>query len=353
MLGQEQARALPSQTPLTLIPSTARLVLLAVVVLLGGCASVADVTGTATQQDLVQIRADLTALQASVRQIKGQLDGLTPQVEGRLREQGVEGDRQSSALIRRLDGLATSVTALTGRVDDINGRLEALSRQARTAAQPATPPGQTPGSAPPPPPGGSATPGVPAPAGPGAPATAAPAPSASSGPRPGAPPPIVGAIPPTAAPAAPPPGARSATGGIQPQDLYQAAYIDFTKGTYTLAITGFREFLRRYPEHQLAANAQYWIGEAHLSQARGYSDGGQNDRAAEELGRAVQEFRKVLANYPRADKAPAALYKEALALIELKQPALAQQRLQYLIENFPQAEETPLARERLAALKDR
>ena len=34
---------------------------------------------------------------------------------------------------------------------------------------------------------------------------------------------------------------------------------------------------------------------------------------------------------------------------ELKQPALAQQRLQYLIDNFPQAEETPLARERLVA----
>jgi len=44
---------------------------------------------------------------------------------------------------------------------------------------------------------------------------------------------------------------------------------------------------------------------------------------------------------------------EALALIELKQPQVAQARLQYLVDNFPQAEETPLARERLAVLKDR
>ena len=61
-------------------------------------------------------------------------------------------------------------------------------------------------------------------------------------------------------------------------------------------------------------------------------------------------FRSV-ANYPRGDRAPTALYKEALTLVELKQPALAQSRLQYLVDNFPQAEEIPLARERLAALK--
>ena len=43
--------------------------------------------------------------------------------------------------------------------------------------------------------------------------------------------------------------------------------------------------------------------------------------------------------------------KAALALIDLKQAPLAQSRLQYLIDTFPQAEETPLARERLAALR--
>ena len=42
--------------------------------------------------------------------------------------------------------------------------------------------------------------------------------------------------------------ARPATGALQPQDLYEAAYIDFSKGSYALAIDGFREFLRRYPD---------------------------------------------------------------------------------------------------------
>jgi TolA-binding protein len=85
--------------------------------------------------------------------------------------------------------------------------------------------------------------------------------------------------------------------------------------------------------------------------ARAAATAGQPDKAKEELEQAVQEFRKVMVNYPRGSKVPTALYKEALALAELKQTALAQARLEYLLRHFPQSEEAPLAKERLAALK--
>src|SRR4029077_16511378 len=179
-----------------------------------------------------------------------------------------------------------------------------------------------------------------------APSTAGPS---TAGPSTAAP---SNASPPTSAPQVTA-GARPSTNALQPQDIYQASYIDFSKGSYALAMAGFREFIRRFPDHPLAGNAQYWIGESHFSIARGYANSGQTDKVAPEMELAVQEFRKVIANYPRGGKAPTALYKEALALLELKQPAVAQQRLEYLVSNFPQSEETPLARERLAALKTR
>jgi tol-pal system protein YbgF len=163
--------------------------------------------------------------------------------------------------------------------------------------------------------------------------------------------PTAPAAPPVAAVPPPAPTIRPSTQALRPTDIYQAAYIDFSKGSYPLAIAGFGEFLRRYPDHDLADNAQYWIGEAHFSLARGHINAGDADKGREELELAVQEFKKVVANHPRGDKAPTALYKEALALLDLKQPALAQQRLRYLVENFPQAEETPLARERLSTLQ--
>src|SRR5439155_27089530 len=97
------------------------------------------------------------------------------------------------------------------------------------------------------------------------------APTPSTGPAPGSAP---GTAPTS-------PGLRPTTGALQPQDIYQAAYLDFSKGSYALAIAGFREFLRRFPEHELAGNAQYWIGEAHYSLARGYASQNQGDKARE------------------------------------------------------------------------
>ena len=251
------------------------------------------------QQDLFQLRTELAQTRETAQRAKNDVDNLAAQLDRHTREQNAEAERRSKAMADRLDGLAASFAALKTRVDELAASVETLGRQLRAAAPP--PPRL-------------------------APATPPPAP-------------------------APPGPARPTTGALQPQDVYQAAYIDISKGSYSLAIAGFREFLRRYPDHELAGNAQYWIGESYLSLARSYVSSDQADKAAESLHQAVLEFGKVLANYPRSEKVPTALYKEALALIELKQPQIAQQRLQYLVDNFPQAEEAPLARERLAALK--
>jgi len=318
VLGQESPRALSGQAALSPrdIPGRRLALLLGVVLSLAGCAGVQEATGVATQQDLLQIRQDVAAAQQTATRAKADADAVSAQLKNRA---GGESDKKVAALSRQVDSLSETLTTLTGRVDELSTRLDTLTRQLRTGQAPAT--------------SGSAAPRSPsaAPSGsaaPASPGTAAPGP--------------VAAVP-----------QRPSAASLQPQDIYQAAYIDFSKGSYSLAIAGFREFLRRYPDHELAGSAQYWIGEAYLSLARGFSDSGQGDKSTESLEQAVQEFKKVLVNYPRADKVPLALYKEALALIDLKQPAQAQARLQYLVDNFPRSEETNLARERLATLKNR
>jgi len=318
VLGQESPRAFSGQAALSSREITGRslALLLGVVLSLAGCAEVQEATGVATQQDLFQLRQDVAAAQQTATRAKADADAVSAQIKSR---PGGESDKQVSALSRQVDSLSETLTTLTGRVDELSTRLDTLTRQLRTGQAPATS-----GSAAPRPPSAAPS-GTAVPASPG---TAAPGP--------------VAAVP-----------QRPSAASLQPQDIYQAAYIDFSKGSYSLAIAGFREFLRRYPDHELAGSAQYWIGEAYLSLARGFSDSGQNDKSTESLEQAVQEFKKVLANYPRADKVPTALYKEALALIDLKQPAQAQARLQYLVDNFPRSEETNLARERLATLKNR
>jgi len=293
--------------------------------LLGGCASMQDATGVATQQDLLQLRTDVTVAQQRAQRALGEAEAALAQAQRRERERDTETEQRVAALAQRVEALTASLTTLSNQLDELNGKLDAASRQPRAG----TPPTSAPRTA--------------VPANPTATPSTSTTPSTTPAPQ--------DSTTPTAPPAPPPVASRPTTNALQPQDIYQAAYLDFSKGSYALAIAGFREFLRRFPDQPLAGAAQYWIGEAHIALARGYANAGQAPQATEALEQAVQEFRKVLANYPRSDKAPASLYREALALLELKQTDAAQQRLQYLVETFPQSEESVLARERLAALR--
>jgi tol-pal system protein YbgF len=323
VLGPEPAGALPGEGALSRIgpeplrrPTTKGSpwlpfglcgLLAAVLVSGAGCA---DISGDALQQDVAQIRQDLNSLTLAVHRSRGDTETVVGQLDRRTREQGAETSKQIASLGARVDALSAEVARVSARVDDLAQRVDNLSRPAPAAA-PAPAPG----------PGAAAIP-----------------PPVRSGPVPATPAPPVAAVPPPV---------RS---GATPEESYQAAYLDFSKGLYPLAVSEFREFLRRFPDSALADSAQYWIGEAYFSMAR--ATAGQPDKARENLEQAVQEFRKVMVAYPRGSKVPTALYKEALALVELNQTALAQARLQYLIEHFPQSEEAPLAKERLATLKE-
>jgi len=257
----------------------------------GGCASAAD---EAVQQDLAQMRKDLDAVNLALHRSRGETETVLSQLERRTREQSGESGRQLPAMNARIDGLTAEMNRLTARLDELAQRLDNQSR----------PQGAGPG-------------GHPAP-------SPVPTPSPSG-------------------------GARSPGDGTA-EESYKAAYLDFTKGNYILAIAEFREFVRRHPDASQADGAQYWIGESYFSMGRAAAAAGQAEKAREALEQSVQEFRRVFVNYPRGRQVPTALYKEALALVELKQVKVAQARLQYLVDNFPQSEEAPLARERLKNL---
>ena len=99
------------------------------------------------------------------------------------------------------------------------------------------------------------------------------------------------------------------------------------------ALPAFEEFLRRYPNHPLAANAQYWLGEALYAQ---------NNYA-----RAADEFMKVLQRYKTSPKAPDAALKMGYAFYELKRWEMARQSLEDTVEYFPNSNAARLAQARI------
>jgi tol-pal system protein YbgF len=121
-----------------------------------------------------------------------------------------------------------------------------------------------------------------------------------------------------------------------PIAIYQAAYRDYTRGNWELAIEGFSEFLRNNPTSDLADNAAYWIGESLFSQRK--------------FPEAIQQFDNVIKSYPQSDKVPAALLKKGYAYIDLGEKAQGIVQLQYVVHEHPRSNEASLARQRLKTL---
>lgn len=119
--------------------------------------------------------------------------------------------------------------------------------------------------------------------------------------------------------------------------LYQAAYQDLVNGKYELARQGFGQFLVRYPNSEMADNAQYWIGESYYAQ--------------QQFEEAARAFQSIIHRYPQGDKISAALLKLAYSQISLNQRSSARKNLEKLINEYPASNEAALARTRLKELQ--
>lgn len=121
-----------------------------------------------------------------------------------------------------------------------------------------------------------------------------------------------------------------------PMQTYQAAYRDYQRGNFDLAIEGFRDFLGSSANSDLADNAAYWIGESLFSQKK-YRD-------------AIAQFDAVVNKYPKSDKVPGALLKKGYSYISIGEKAQGVVQLQYVLHEHPKSQEASLARQRLRQL---
>jgi len=132
------------------------------------------------------------------------------------------------------------------------------------------------------------------------------------------------------------PGNAPTTPAGDPMETYQAAYRDYQRGNYDLAIEGFREFLAANTSSDLADNASYWIGESLFSQKK-YRE-------------AIEQFDSVVNRFPKSDKVPGALLKKGYAYINIGEKAHGVVQLQYVLHEHPKSQEAALARQKLKQL---
>jgi tol-pal system protein YbgF len=122
-----------------------------------------------------------------------------------------------------------------------------------------------------------------------------------------------------------------------PDSLYQQGQDLFKAGEQVKARERFTSFLEKYPTHQLAANARYWLGETYYSEKK--------------FEPAILEYQQVIKDFPTSAKVPAAMLKQALAFKELGDTKSSRYILKKLLDDYPLADETTLAKKELKELK--
>lgn len=114
---------------------------------------------------------------------------------------------------------------------------------------------------------------------------------------------------------------------------YRAAVDQVRAGDHANAITSLRGFLQKFPRHDYADNAQYWLGEAFYAQ--------------KDYTRALGEFRNVIETYPRGNKVPDALLKVGFCYQAMGQGEKARAVLEQVVNLYPKTEPAALASKRL------
>lgn len=235
---------------------------------------------------LVELSQGVAAQEADLRTLRGELETL----------------QEALATLRREQGAFAA---------DVDRRLSAL--EARATSQPAATPATSAVNP------AATTTETPAPAG----ATVA-APLSTEGSFDAA----ASTAPATRAPVAP---------GIEPGVLYGQGFDALKAGRYAEAIETLKTFRLQFPDHPLADNAAYWLGQSYY--------------VSREYALAIEAFAAVGDRSADPGKAPDALLKKGLCEIELRRPEAARASFEAVIARYPDSASATQARAQLDALR--
>ena len=136
------------------------------------------------------------------------------------------------------------------------------------------------------------------------------------------------------APASPPPA--PVEDAPPAEELYRIGRDQLTRGGNKAARSAFTDLLRRYPDSELAADAQFLIAESYAAEGT--------------IPAADSAYAAVVSKYADSPRAPTALYKRGVMAQTARRTTTAKRLYNELIQKYPSSDEAELARERLRVL---
>ena len=133
-----------------------------------------------------------------------------------------------------------------------------------------------------------------------------------------------------------PPAAAPAEEVPSAEDLYRIGRDQFTRGGNSAARAALGDLLKRYPDSELAADAQFLIAESYAAEGT--------------TAAADSAYARVVSKYADSPRAPTALYKRGVMAQTARRTTAAKRLYNQLIDKYPSSDEAELARERLRVL---
>lgn len=251
-----------------------------------------------SNRGVIELMNQVESVNAELNKLRGELEVLNNSLDNaqrRQRDMYLDLDTR----LRRIEGEAEAAQKQAKQLVDLDARLKRLEEAGGSAAAAAVPTDTA----------GSAA------------AVEAPVPPAAP-------------TPPNAPRAA---AAASTSESAAVRRAYDNALNAYRAGDYQGAITAFDAFVKRYPRDPLAANAQYWIGDAWFN--------------LRDFRAALAAQQQLVAAYPDSPKVPDAMLNLSSAQIALGESAAARKTLEDLVARYPQTDAAEKARQRLAKLR--
>jgi tol-pal system protein YbgF len=129
---------------------------------------------------------------------------------------------------------------------------------------------------------------------------------------------------------------QAAASAPPPDVLYNNALRDYNGDKNDLATQEFSDYVKFYPNTDLAGNCYFYLGEIQFRQGN--------------YQQAAQSYDQVLQNFPTGNKAASAQLKKGFSLIELGKQEDGVAELRHVIQRYPRSNEALQARERLRKL---
>ncbi len=121
-----------------------------------------------------------------------------------------------------------------------------------------------------------------------------------------------------------------------PEGIYERGLSAYKAGELQKARDLFTSIIEQHPSHKLVPNCQYWIGETYYGEKN--------------FDQAILAFQNIIKKYPKDEKAPAALMKQALSFKSIGDRKTARYVLNKLADNYPKSEEAKKVKSLLKTL---